>query len=130
MERAGGEADLCPVGDGGEGTLDALREPLGLELREAEVSDPLGRPVRARYGLGDRVAVVEVAAASGLGLVAPGERDAVAASSAGTGELIAAAVAGRRPGGARVRRRAARPPTGARGRSARSSAPVVWARRA
>jgi glycerate kinase len=92
VERAGGEVDRCPVGDGGEGTLDALRAPLGLELVEAGVGDPLGRPVRARYGRGGAVAVVEVAAASGLGLVAAADRDAVAASSAGTGELIAAAV--------------------------------------
>ncbi|HSO99724.1 MAG TPA: glycerate kinase [Solirubrobacteraceae bacterium] len=92
IERAGGEADRCPVGDGGEGTLDALHKPLGLELAEAEVSDPLGRPVCARYGLGDGIAVVEVAAASGLGLVVSAERDAVAASSAGTGALIAATI--------------------------------------
>jgi glycerate kinase len=93
IERAGLVADLCPVADGGEGTLDALAPALGLELREADAHDPLGRPLRAAFGLtaDGRTALVETAAASGLGLVAPDERDAWAASSSGTGELIAAA---------------------------------------
>jgi glycerate kinase len=83
-----------PVGDGGEGTMDALVSALGGELRSATVSDPLGRPVEARFGLvdGGRTGVVEMAEASGLKLVAEDERDAFAASTRGTGELIAAAV--------------------------------------
>jgi len=58
------------------------------------VHDPLGRPIEARFALlGDgKSAAVEVAAASGLGLVEPAERDPESASSAGTGELIAAAI--------------------------------------
>ena len=56
-------------------------------------TDPLGRAIEARLAIGDGLAVVETAAASGLHLVADGERDAFAASTAGTGELIAAAVA-------------------------------------
>jgi glycerate kinase len=64
------------------------------ELRHAEVSGPLGRMVSAAYGLieGGRTAIVEAAAASGLGLVAPADRDALAASTTGTGELILEAV--------------------------------------
>jgi glycerate kinase len=89
--RAGGrEADELPIADGGEGTMDAL----GGELHTAMVSDPLGRPVDGRFALldGGRRAVVEAAEASGLRLVAESERDAWAASTRGTGELIAAAV--------------------------------------
>jgi glycerate kinase len=58
------------------------------------VSDPLGRPVEARFALSEdgRRAVVETAEASGLRLVSEDERDAFAASTRGTGELIAAAV--------------------------------------
>src|SRR5436190_20866619 len=86
--------DLCPVADGGEGTLDALLTQLGGEYLAAEASDPLGRPVRAGFALLEDggTALVEMAAASGLGLVAEDERDAWAASTRGTGELIAAAV--------------------------------------
>jgi glycerate 2-kinase len=93
LENAGHDVDLCPVADGGEGTLEALMPAVGGELRTATVSDPLGRPIEASFVLGERVAVVEMAAASGLGLVEPDERDAIAATTFGTGELIAAAVA-------------------------------------
>ena len=67
---------------------------LGGEQRSVEVSDPLGRPDRGRLRAARRraTAVVEMARASGLGLVAEDERDAWAASTRGTGELIAAAV--------------------------------------
>jgi glycerate kinase len=94
LERAGLQADRCPVADGGEGTMGVLLERLGGELVEVSASDPLGRPISAGFALlGDgATALVEVAAASGLYLVAPSERDAEAASSAGTGELIAAAI--------------------------------------
>ena len=94
LREGGAEAVELPVGDGGEGTMDALLAALGGERRRATVSDPLGRPVEAEYALidGGRRAVVEMARASGLGLVAESERDAFAASTRGTGELIAAAV--------------------------------------
>lgn len=80
-----------PVADGGEGTTAALVAACGGELRTVVASGPLGRPTRAAYGLlGGGRAVVEVAAASGLTLLADDERDPMAASSFGTGELIRA----------------------------------------
>jgi glycerate kinase len=71
-----------------------LLATLGGEERSATVSDPLGRPLEAAFALIDdeATAIVEMARASGLGLVAEDERDAWAASTRGTGELIAAAV--------------------------------------
>jgi glycerate 2-kinase len=94
LRAAGLRASELPLADGGEGTMEVLVEALGGGVRKASVSDPLGRPIEAGYAiLEDGRAVVEVAAASGLTLVDPGERDAWAASSRGTGELIAAAVA-------------------------------------
>lgn len=95
LRGAGREAVELPVADGGEGTMDALVRARGGELRTVVASDPLGRPVEAAFALlGDgRISVVETAQASGLGLVAAHERDAWAASTRGTGELIAAAVA-------------------------------------
>ncbi len=96
LERAGLSADLAPVADGGEGTTEVLLERLGGVMVAARATDPLGRELDAGFALlGDRgTALVEVAAASGLALLDPAERDAEAATSAGTGELIAAAVAG------------------------------------
>jgi glycerate 2-kinase len=93
LERGGWRADLCPVADGGEGTLEVLLTALGGETAAARVRDPLGRELDAGFGLiGDGgTAVVEVAAASGLALVDERDRDAELASSAGTGDLIVAA---------------------------------------
>jgi glycerate 2-kinase len=95
VEDGGGLPDLCPAADGGEGTADVLLAALGGERRKAEVHDPLGRPIEASYALvrDGSEAVVEVAAASGLGLIEEADRDAERASSAGTGELITAAAA-------------------------------------
>jgi glycerate kinase len=90
LRARGREAVELPIADGGEGTMDAL----GGEVHVATVSDPLGRPVEARFALSEdgRAAVVETAEASGLKRVAEGERDAWGASTRGTGELIVAAV--------------------------------------
>ena len=96
LVRAGLPApDLAPVADGGEGTMEVLLGRLGGEVVTVTASDPLGREVAASLALlGDgTTALVEVAAASGLALVALEDRDAEAASSTGTGQLIAAAAA-------------------------------------
>src|SRR5947209_7710545 len=78
LEAAGRPVDLCPVADGGEGTMEALVQGLGGEVRSARVSDPLGRPVEASFGwvAGGAVGIVETAAASGLHLVSGEERHA------------------------------------------------------
>ena len=87
-------AVLCPLADGGEGTLEAIAAAGGWAWQTAEVHDPLGRPIQARWlrsADGTR-AVVEMAEASGLSRVAPDERDATAATSVGTGEAIRSAI--------------------------------------
>ncbi|MCI0634320.1 MAG: glycerate kinase, partial [Actinobacteria bacterium] len=85
------EVRRLPLADGGEGTLDALLAARGGSTRTATVIGPLGDAVEAAWGvLPDRTAVVEMARASGLGLVA-GRNDPLRASTRGTGELIAAA---------------------------------------
>lgn len=83
-----------PVADGGEGTVDAMVAATNGRLVTLQATGPLGRPVEAFYGLtGDgSTAVVEMAAASGLELVAPNERDPLNATSRGTGDLIRAAL--------------------------------------
>ncbi|WP_165855821.1 glycerate kinase [Marinobacter sp. JSM 1782161] len=86
-----------PLADGGEGSTLALVESQGGDLHSVDVTGPLGRPVRASYGLVNRgrTAIVEVAEASGLHRVPVAERDALCATSYGTGELIRAAIAHR-----------------------------------
>ena len=85
--------DLCPVADGGEGTAEVLLTALGGETGGARVHDPLGREIAAGFALLDdgATALVETASASGLALLAEGERDPWMASTRGTGELIVAA---------------------------------------
>jgi glycerate kinase len=74
--------------------MEVMIEALGGERLSARVHDPLGRPIEASFGLlrEGTTAIVEVAVASGLGLVDPADRDPEGASSRGTGELIAAAI--------------------------------------
>ena len=80
-----------PLADGGEGTVDVLTPALGGEFRLAVVSDPLGRPVTARYGLLDDTAIIEVAEACGLKWLDPSERNPLTANTYGVGELLMAA---------------------------------------
>jgi glycerate kinase len=80
-----------PIADGGEGTVDALVLTGGGEYREKVVKDPLGRPVKARYGIiRQRTAVIEMAQASGLPLLSTEERNPLITTTYGTGELIRA----------------------------------------
>ncbi|MEH6565966.1 MAG: glycerate kinase [Halopseudomonas sp.] len=84
---------LCPMADGGEGTVDAVLAVTASERRTCAVQGPLGAPVQAHWGwLPGRQAMIEMAAASGLHLVPAAERDVLRASSHGTGELIRAAL--------------------------------------
>src|SRR5262249_3922475 len=83
------EAVELPVADGGEATAEVLSLRLGGTWRGARVSDPLGRPVDASWlALTDGRAVAEAAAAIGLPLLDPEERDPLRASSRGFGELL------------------------------------------
>ena len=94
FRETGAEVTEMPVADGGEGTCQAFVAALGGEWREAIVSDPLGRPIPARWlSLPDGRAVVEAAAAIGLPLLTCSERDPLRASSRGLGELLLAALA-------------------------------------
>lgn len=80
------------VADGGEGTVDALVETLGGHLEWAEVSDPLGRLVKAAYGIAGDLAIIESAAACGLTLLTKEERNPLITTTKGLGELILAAI--------------------------------------
>jgi len=83
------ECTVIPMADGGEGTTDTLIAALGAVRRHVTARDPLGRPVVAVYGLtGDGLAVMEVAAAVGIGLVAPVERDVMRSDSRGVADLV------------------------------------------
>lgn len=85
---------LSPLADGGEGTLVAIEAAGGWEWQTTPATDPIGRPITARWLRstdGER-AVVELAEASGLSRLTSAERDPLGASTNGTGEVLRAAV--------------------------------------
>ncbi len=88
------ELTVMPIAAGGGGTVDAFFNAQQGEERFTEVSGPLGKPVRARWGVfdGGKTAVIEMASASGLVLVPRAERNPLDANTFGTGQLIRAAL--------------------------------------
>ena len=83
---------LSPLSDGGEGTLEAVLAAGGWAPMPAHAEDPLGRVVNARFLRQGERGVVELAEASGLSRLGREERDALAASTFGTGQVLAAAI--------------------------------------
>jgi glycerate kinase len=87
------EIDLAPMSDGGPGLVDAMLSARGGELVQSPAHDPLMRPIRAAWArLPDGTAIIEMAAASGLILLSPAERNPSVATTFGTGELVRAAL--------------------------------------
>ncbi|HEX8730740.1 MAG TPA: glycerate kinase [Ktedonobacterales bacterium] len=89
----GAEIIVIPVADGGEGTASTLVSATGGRLLDATVTGPLGAPVHAQWGIlgGDDAtptAVIEMAAAAGLTLITPVQRDPLHTTTRGFGELI------------------------------------------
>ncbi len=84
---------LCPMADGGEGTVDVFVAG-GAQRRMARVRGPLGDTVDAAYAMSGDTAIVEMSAASGLGLLEPERYDPVRANTYGTGELLRDALEG------------------------------------
>ena len=80
------------VADGGEGTVEAIVEALGGKIVVAQVGDPLGCPIAARYGIAGSTAIIEMAAASGLPLLTQAERNPWLTSTQGTGDMILDAI--------------------------------------
>lgn len=104
------DIDHCPFADGGDGFARVLTDAVAGEMSGVVVSGPRGQAVEAHYGIVDRkqippaaralvdeqhylesegkVAVIEMAAASGLALLTAGDRDPFQATTFGAGQLI------------------------------------------
>ncbi|MBV8374064.1 MAG: glycerate kinase [Candidatus Eremiobacteraeota bacterium] len=91
FDRAYGEgvSTLCPMADGGEGTVQAFVDG-GARRETVRVRGPLGDAVDAAYALQGDSAIIELASSSGLALVPPERRDIMHANTAGFGEVIRA----------------------------------------
>lgn len=96
VKKVNPEAEMVciPVADGGEGTVEAIVSATNGIIKETPSVDALNRPIRSFYGiLGDgKTAVIEMAAASGIELIAPEERNPLITSTYGTGLLLKAAM--------------------------------------
>jgi len=80
---------ICPIADGGEGTVEALSHSVNAKLISVTCKDPLGYDVEAQYAILDNsVAIIEMASASGLPLVPLEKRNPSVTNSYGTGDLI------------------------------------------
>lgn len=88
----GVQCTVLPVSDGGEGFMEIVSGAMKATIRTVRVHDPLGRMIDARYGLKGATAIIESAAASGLNLMSEDERNPLAATTRGTGEMIADAI--------------------------------------
>jgi glycerate 2-kinase len=77
-----------PIADGGDLTGSILCKAMNARIITVPVSDPLGRTIEAEMGISGEIAIIEMASASGLRLLAPGEPDPWKTTSFGTGQLI------------------------------------------
>lgn len=86
---------VCPLADGGEGTLNALLYEDETDLQKVKVCNPLGQRINAHYGIIDDegTAVIEIAAAAGITLIKEEEKNPMNTTTYGVGELIKDAVA-------------------------------------
>lgn len=85
------DLDPVPMSDGGPGFVDVLDASVGGRLVSVDVTDPLGRAVRAQFLVERKTAYVESAQACGLHLMRPDERDPMRATTRGVGQLLLAA---------------------------------------
>lgn len=87
------EVIKIPIADGGEGTVDAIISGVGGRLEKVMALNPLGREIESFFGiLPDQTAIIEMAAASGINLIKPEERNPLLTTTYGTGQLITKAL--------------------------------------
>ena len=88
------DVTVCPIADGGEGTVSAVVSSLGGETCRVEVCGPLGENVVAEYGViaAKRLAVIEMSAAAGITLVPEEKRNPLDTTTYGVGEIILHAI--------------------------------------
>ena len=87
------EIKLLPMADGGEGTVKTLVEATGGFYEYLECLDPLGRTITTNFGvINNEIAIIEMAAASGLTLLSEDELNPILTTTYGTGELIKSAL--------------------------------------
>ena len=85
---------ICPLADGGEGTVEAIVGAINGKLVETTVHNPIGSLIKSSYGIipDTKTAVIEMASASGLTLIEEKDRNPLYTTTYGVGELIKDAI--------------------------------------
>lgn len=85
---------VCPLADGGEGTVEALTLGMGGRLEPLTVTGPLGEPIKSTYGIieNSKTAVIEMSAAAGITLISEEEKNPLYTTTYGVGEIIKDAI--------------------------------------
>lgn len=85
---------ICPLADGGEGTVEALAMGMGGTLHNVSVTGPLGKPVTCTYGIiiETKTAIIEMSGAAGITLVPDNEKNPLYTTTYGVGEVIKDAI--------------------------------------
>lgn len=88
------EVVVCPLADGGEGTVEALAEGMNGRLYTITVTGPLGTPVSCTYAVIEETmtAVIEMSGAAGITLITKDDLDPLHATTYGVGEVIIDAI--------------------------------------
>ena len=86
------DIEICPLADGGEGSVDAIRHHLNLNDVDLQTIDAIGRPIFSNYYVFEKSAYIELASSSGLYLIEQNKRDILNASTRGTGKVIRHAI--------------------------------------
>ena len=84
--------EVCPLADGGEGTVEALTSGMGGKIQTITATNPLGEKIQCEYGIVGDTAIVEMAAAAGITLVTEKERNPLYTTTYGVGEIIKDAI--------------------------------------
>ena len=86
------ETEVCPLADGGEGTVEALTWGMGGEMQTITAVNPLGENIKCQYGIVGKTAIIEIASTAGLTLLTEQKRNPLYTTTYGVGEMIRDAV--------------------------------------
>ncbi len=86
------ETEVCPLADGGEGTVEALTAGMGGRIETISVTNPFGKKITCQYGIAEKTAIIEIAAAAGITLIAADQRNPLYTTTYGVGEIIKDAI--------------------------------------
>ena len=86
------ETEVCPLADGGEGTVEALTWGMGGEMQTITAVNPLGENIKCQYGIVGKTAIIEIASTAGLTLLTEQKRNPLYTTTYGVGEMIKHAI--------------------------------------